>query len=254
MLPEVRAEWRPYIKFYKMEPRIKICSIEENIEEMEKAGVTKAVLVSPTTEHHKYIYELTKKYSGRFYGFAAVSPSENIMKAYYELEKCYEEYGFVGFSVASFMTGVPASDPCFYPLYALSEKHGKAAVLNSAMHYNPNVTIDVCHPRHCDLVGTKFQGLNILMSHAGSGFGLSPNAIAQRLPNVYMEYSALLPFHQRPETLVAMNSFLKKKTIFATDYPALPWNTAEAWKKVIKPENQEDFFYNNAARVLGLDK
>jgi predicted TIM-barrel fold metal-dependent hydrolase len=253
LLPTPRKEWEPYLDFYKMRPRIRIRTIEEDIAEMEANGIAIAVLVSPVPETNQVMYEVGKSYPGHFYCLAAIDPGRGIMNAYYELEKCYLEYGMAGFSIGSFTTGIPASDALFYPLYALSEKYGQFVSVHSSMHYNPYLPMEVCHPRHVDEIGSRFQGLNLVMCHAGSGFGLSPNAIAQRLPNVYMEYSALVARHQRPETLVAMNSFLKRKILFGSDYPALPYDVVKGWEEVIRPENQEFFFYRNAAKLLGLE-
>ena len=52
----------------------------------------------------------------------------------------------------------------------------------------------------------------------------------------------------------AANSILRKKSMFGTNYPTLGYDLAEEWKKFIRPESQEDFFYNNAAGILGLEE
>lgn len=252
LYPEVRKEWKEYATKYKWGNRVRICPVEENLEEMEQSGITRAVVIAPSPKHNAYLHDLCRRYPGRLLPLASVAPEQGIMEALYELEKCYDEYGFYGFNLGAFMTGIPASDRIYYPLYALSEKLGKIVVIHSSLHYNPYQPIEVCDPRHVDVVGSHFHGLTLVMSHAGVGFGLAPNAVAHRLPNVYMEYSALKPQYQRPEAIHAMNSFLKKRTLFGTDYPTVPFSIVDDWKEVIKEENHRDFFCDNACRALGL--
>ena len=89
------------------------------------------------------------------------------------------------------------------------------------------------------------------MSHSGVGFGAAMAlAIAQRHDNVYLEVSALIPKYINPMFIQAYNSYLKKKVVFGTDYPLVPFSILEDWKKIIKKENWDKFFRLNALRLL----
>ena len=104
-----------------------------------------------------------------------------------------------------------------------------------------------------DRLAIDFPGLNIIMSHGGLGFGDLGPTIAWRLPNVYIDYTTIHPRYLPAGLIGQLNSILKRKTIFGSGYPGMDYEIVEEWKKVIKPENQRLFFYENAAKLFGVE-
>ena len=106
-------------------------------------------------------------------------------------------------------------------------------------------------PQHIDEIAVDFPELKIIVSHGGNGFGPPILAVAQRHPNVYLEFSALNPAYMAPEFLYAANTYLRDKCIFGTDYPLVDFNVAIGhWKKVLREDVQELFFRQNVLDAL----
>ena len=110
------------------------------------------------------------------------------------------------------------------------------------------------HPRYIDEIAVDFPELKIIVSHGGNGFGPPVLAVAQRHPNVYLEFSALRPKYIAPEFIQAANTYLKKKCIFGTDYPLIEFKEQiDLWKYALREENWEFFFHKNITDALYND-
>jgi predicted TIM-barrel fold metal-dependent hydrolase len=94
--------------------------------------------------------------------------------------------------------------------------------------------------------------MKLVMSHAGVGFGGLALAIAQRHPNVYLEFSAIKPRHLPAPFIKAINSYLRDRVLFGSDYPLIEFSIVEEWKKIVDEKNHDRFFHDNAAQLLGL--
>jgi predicted TIM-barrel fold metal-dependent hydrolase len=106
-------------------------------------------------------------------------------------------------------------------------------------------------PQSIDEVAVDFPELKLIVSHGGNGFGPPILAVAQRHPNVYLEFSALNPAYMAPEFLYATNTYLKNKCIFGSDYPLIDFNVAISyWKKVLRENVQALFFHQNILDAL----
>lgn len=250
-VPEPAPYFKPYVELYKMKPRLSFMTVEENLAEMESHGISSAVVCAGNVGENSLIADLCKKYPDRLIGVAAVDPEAGPVKSYDALKRAYEDYGLSGLSLTPYICGVRANDPRNYPLFTLSVLMNKPVIIHTSLHFNLLQPLDLGNPKYFDQVAVHFPELRMIMSHAGNGFGLLPLAMAQRHPNIYLEFSALRPKYVRSRVIHAANSFLKEKCIFGTDYPLLPFEVVEDWKRVIRPENHSSFFHANALRALG---
>ncbi len=253
VVPEPAAHFAAYLDIFNMRQRLSFLSMEEHVEEMEKYGIARGVIFPSNEAGNAAIESICRAYPNNFMGLARVDLSKSIMHCLDVLKRCYEESGLCGLDLSPYITGIPADDARLYPLYALSAQMNKVVVISTSQHYNPGCTLEVADPNHLDRVAVHFPELKLVMSHAGHGFGLLPLATAQRHPNVYLEFSALKPQYVEPSMLAAVNSVLREKCLFGTDYPVLDFSVVDQWKKAIRPENHQRFFSGNAARLLGLD-
>jgi predicted TIM-barrel fold metal-dependent hydrolase len=112
--------------------------------------------------------------------------------------------------------------------------------------------MEIGDPKHIDIVAGHFPGLKLVLGHGGVGFGLAGCMVADRHSNMFIDFTGIHPRYLPPEMIQMINSVFRNKAIFGTNFPCLSFDIVEEWKKVIKPENQPLFFYNNAARALGL--
>ena len=227
-------------------------TFEESIEEMRQGGVSKGVIFAGNGANNQEVFETCARFPDVYYGLADADPREGVGKTFADLERAYVEYNLKGLNLSPWWTGVSPLDSRCYPLYALSEKLGKMVQIHSSIHYNTRVPLDVCHPMNVDKLAVDFPNLRIVMSHAGMGFGTAAVTVASRHENVYLEFSGLHPKHVPQEMLYAVNTILKKKALFGTNYPCLGFEAVTAWKQAIREENHHLFFCENAKRVLGV--
>jgi hypothetical protein len=131
---------------------------------------------------------------------------------------------------------------------------GKVVQIHASTHFNPLIELEIGNPIHLDKLAVHFPNLKLVLSHAGIGFGNLGITVAQRHPNMFIDFTGLRPKYLPREMVHGINSFLSRKAIFGTSYPCLPYSIVAEWKTLVHPEVQPYFFYHNAARALGLDR
>lgn len=247
--PAVRFE--QYIKLYKMESRCSEMPMDEFITMMNSKGVSSGVVCGGDIEDNDHLIQIKDTPEGKhFYYAAGIHPKNGILRNYQEVEKC-KNAGFIGVNIGPCLVGVRADAREFYPTYAYCEANNLVAIIHGSLHYVRHHKLYLGHPKYIDEVAVDFPKLKIVISHAGNGFGNIALAVAQRHPNVYLEYSALWPKYLPDYYLQAANSFLKERCLFGTDYPLVDFDKMiEAWKDAIKEKNWELFFEKNAKRCL----
>lgn len=249
--PEPAPHFRNYVEFYKMSPRLSFQTPEETLAEMENVGIRRAVLCGGSLSDNTQIAHIKDKYPERFVGVAGCRPDqEGIMASYKGVRDAFLSMGFKGLSIGPYIMNIYANDKKLYPLYTLCSDLDKFVIIHASLHYNTLTPLELGNPRFFDEIAVDFPDLKILMSHSGVGFGPMALAIGQRHKNVYLEVSALYPKYVNPMFIQAYNTYLKEKVIFATDYPLVPFNIVEQWKKYINSDNWDLFFVKNAEKLL----
>jgi hypothetical protein len=146
---------------------------------------------------------------------------------------------------------VPANASVLFPIYAYCEQHGLVAIVHGSLHYNRYQSMWLGDPQYMDEIAINFPDLKLVVSHAGNGFGVLALAVAQKHPNMFLEFSALWPRYLPEATIQAVNSYLSDRCLFGTDYPLVEFGAAiEAWDAALRPAVKERFFARNAERAL----
>ncbi|NOZ01643.1 MAG: amidohydrolase [Deltaproteobacteria bacterium] len=252
LVPDVIPAYRTYVKMFHIEPRLRLVSMEESVAEMTSGEVTHGVIFSGSAEGNLKVRDACRQFPDQYIGMAGIDITRGVTRGMKDLEQAYDEFGLAGLSLSPFMTGIPADDPRYFPLYALSEKAGKVVQIHSAVHFNPDYPLDVADPAHIDRIAVNFPGLRIVMCHAGFGFGNAGLAVVSRHPNLFADFSGLHPKALPPEMVQAINGPLKDKAIFGTNYPCLTFDIVSEWREVVREKNQPAFFHLNAERALGI--
>lgn len=242
---------KPYLKLYKVESRITEMSVPDFVNDMMRQGVSKGVLFGGSIEDNNHLMEIQKIEDKKvFYYIAGVHPENGIRRNLEEIERC-REAGFLGANISPFIWGINADDKIMYPIYAYCERHKMIAIVHGSLHYNRFQSMWTGDPKYIDEIARHFPDLKLVVSHAFNGFGVLGLAVAQRHPNIFLEFSALWPKYLPDITINAVNSYLKNRCLFGTDFPLVPFDKAiEAWSKALKPKNRELFFSKNAERCL----
>jgi uncharacterized protein len=240
-----------YITLYKMRPRLTPLPMSEYIATMNAGGVARGVVCGGSIEDNDHLMEVRESLDADpFYYIAGVHPKYGVRRNLEELERC-REAGFLGVNISPWIWGVPANAGVLYPLYAYCESHNLVAIVHGSLHYNRFQSMWLGDPKYMDEIAIDFPDLKLVVSHAGNGFGVLGLAVAQKHPNIFLEFSALWPQYLPEATLQAVNSYLKDRCLFGTDYPLVEFGAAvEAWTGAVKPEVRELFFAKNAERCL----
>ena len=240
-----------YIDLYKMRPRLTPLTMPEYIANMTRGGVSRGVVCGGSIEDNDHLMEVRGSLEDDpFFYIAGVHPKYGVRRNLEELERC-REAGFLGVNVSPWIWGIPANSSVLYPLYAYCESHNLVAIVHGSLHYNRFQSMWLGDPKYMDEIAIDFPNLKLVVSHAGNGFGVLGLAVAQKHPNIFLEFSALWPQYLPEATLQAVNSYLKDRCLFGTDYPLVEFGAAlEAWTGAVKPEVRELFFAKNAERCL----
>lgn len=240
-----------YIELYKMRPRLTPMGMPEFIAAMNDGGVSRGVVCGGSVEDNDHLMEVHRSLEkDPFYYVAGVNPKYGVRRNLEELERC-REAGFLGANISPYIWGVPANASVLYPIYAYLESHGLVAIVHGSLHYNRFQSMWLGDPKYMDQIAIDFPKLKLVISHAANGFGVLGLAVAQKHPNIFLEFSALWPQYLPDATIKAVNSYLKDRCLFGTDYPLVEFDAAvEAWSAAVKPEVRELFFAKNAERCL----
>ncbi|HUK78721.1 MAG TPA: amidohydrolase family protein [Thermoleophilia bacterium] len=257
---EMLRPWNPehpaphfsqYIELYKMKDRLTPMGMPEFVEHMVAGGVQKGVVCGGSVDDNDHLLDIkASPQGGSFYYIAGVHPDYGIRRNLEELDRC-RQAGFLGVNISPYIWGVPANANLLFPLYAYCEQHGMVAIVHGSLHYNRFQSMWLGDPQYMDEIAINFPDLKLVVSHAGNGFGTLALAVAQKHPNIFLEFSALWPKYLPDATIQAVNSYLSDRCLFGTDYPLVEFEQGrEAWNEALKPKVKELFFARNAERCL----
>jgi len=250
---ELKPYFKEYISWYKMHDRLTPMPVDEQIKHAKKAGVAKMVVCGGNREDTDHIVELAKKHR-EIIPVGGVNVTNGILSALKEIQRCCEEDKVAAINISPFFAKINANDRLLYPIYGLCELYKKPVMVHGSMHYWRGAYMWHGHPQYLDEVAVDFPELKIIISHGGNGFGPCVLAVAQRHPNVYLDFSALRPKYMAPEFIQAANTYLKKKCTFGTDYPLIEYNEQiELWKYALRENIWELFFHQNILDALYKD-
>ncbi len=171
------------------------------------------------------------------------------------------ERGVRGFKFHPNIQAFSPDDRAFYALYEVIADAGLIALFHSGttgigagMPGGGGVKLKYSNPMLVDDVAADFPELDIILAHPSFPWQEEALAIATHKPNVYIDLSGWSPKYF-PEILVQyVNTRLKHKMLFGSDYPLI---TPDRWladfeKLPIRDEVRPLVLKENAARLLGL--
>lgn len=240
-----------YIRLYRMEPRLTALPTASLIRDMADAGIGKGVLCGGSYADNNHLKDVMASECGdSFFYVAGIEPSRGIRSNVTELSQCRDS-GFVGANISPYIWGIPANDATLYPIYAFCEHNNMVAIVHGSLHYNRYQSMWLGQPQYMDEIAMHFPALKLVVSHAGNGFGVLALAVAQKHPNIFLEFSALWPDYLPEATLQAVNTYLRERCLFGTDYPLVEFAPAvAAWSSAVRPTVRDLFFRENALRCL----
>lgn len=241
-------------------------SEEAFMELLEKEGIDIAVIKARDVETtlgkkipNEVCADLVRKYPKNLIGMAGVDPLKG-KAAITELEHAIKDLGLRGVNLWPYEYNLYAHDRTYYPIYEKCLELGAIVSIETSMHFNRSIRMDLCRPLYLDYVAVDFPDLKLVGSTPGWPWVAELMGVAWRHPNVYVATSVVRPKHigntlSGYETLLQFgNSILQDKIIYGSGWPMLPMKRGveEVRELPLKDEVKEKWLYRNAAKLFGL--
>lgn len=197
------------------------------VEEMDAAGIERAVLIVPDltfalpdcplsiSEQLDAVVAIRRRHPGRFEAFAGVDPrwGEDGLALF---ERALREQGFRGMKVYP-PCGFRPDDPRLYPYYELCASL-RAPVMVHLGGTSHHLEFEPARPIHVDQAARDFPGLPFMLAHAGTTYPDESAMLAAFRPNVFLEVSGFQAHYSAPLSKLTSRG-IGHKLIFGSDWP-----------------------------------
>lgn len=199
------------------------------------------------------IASIVHEYPDRFVGVATVD-LEKPVPAVHELDRAVRELGFKALRIVPWLWNRPPNDKLYYPLYVKCIELG-IPFCTQVGHTGPPMPSEVGRPvPYLDEVALTFPELTIVAGHIGYPWTDEMIGLAWKHENVYIDTSAWLPRYYPFQLQQYMQTYGKKKVLFASNFPQLFVDKCaeDARQQGLPAEIESLFLRDNAIRVFAL--
>lgn len=210
---------------------------------------------------HEYVADMVRRYPDTFIGFAGVDPWKG-RAAIEELERAVKELGLRGAKFQQAAQAFFPNDRRFYPLWEKCVElkipvlfHCGTTGLGAGVAGGLGIKLKYVDPLPIDDVAADFPELTIICAHPAWPWTDVAIAMAIHKANLYVDLSGWSPKYFPPQLTRDVNSRLKDKALFGTDYPYVkPDRWLRDFEKLdLKPEVRQKVLLDNAKKVLGIE-
>jgi hypothetical protein len=192
--------------------------------------------------------------------FASIDPAKGKTGAR-EARRLIREHGVKGFKFHPTMQGFYPNDRSAYVLYeAIAEEncialfHTGQTGVGSGMRGGMGMRLKYSHPMYMDDVAVDFPDMPIILAHPSFPWQEEALSVATHKPNVYIDLSGWSPKYFPPILVQYVNTILKHKMLFGSDWPAI---TPDRWMADFAELDIRDnvrglVLKDNAAKLLKL--
>jgi predicted TIM-barrel fold metal-dependent hydrolase len=205
------------------------------------------------------IAELAASHPDVVLPFGSVDPhrgAEGVRQA----RRLIEDYGVRGFKFHPSQQAFYPNDRMYYPLYEVLAEHRLPALFHSGQTAvgrgqpgGGGIRLKYSNPMHLDDVAVDFPDLPIILAHPSFPWQEEAISVALHKPQVHIDLSGWSPKYFPPVLVQYMNTLLKEKMLFGSDFPALaPQRWISDFDKLnVKPGVRSLILKENAQRLLG---
>ena len=224
------------------------------IEEMDAAGVEKAVITLSANHRDERALGFAEKYPGRFFYAVGLDPTGR-MEEVWRLEELVRDHPVVMARVVPFGTGLPPNHPHFFPAYVKCIELDLPISINTGLP-GPPVPGECQDPIHLDKLCVQFPELKICMAHGADPWWGVATRLMIKYKNLHLMTSAYSPKYLPDELIHFMNTRGKTKIMFASDHPVLSFQRCieEAQGLDLREGVLENYLYNNAERFFFAER
>lgn len=204
--------------------------------------------------------ELCAEHDDILIPFASIDPAKGKFGAR-EALRLVNDFGIQGFKFHPTMQGFYPNDRSAYTLYEAIAETGKPALFHtgqtgvgSGMPGGMGMKLGYSNPIYIDDVAADFPDMPIILAHPSFPWQDEALSVATHKPNVYIDLSGWSPKYFPPILVRYMNSILKHKMLFGSDWPViLPDRWISDFEKLeIKPDVRPLIMKDNARKLLKI--
>jgi predicted TIM-barrel fold metal-dependent hydrolase len=206
------------------------------------------------------IAELAHQHADVAIPFASVNPHRGA-EGVHLARKLIRDYGVKGFKFHPSVQDFYPNDRMAYPLYeAIAEAklpalfHTGQTGVGAGTRGGGGIRLKYSNPMLLDDVAADFPDMPIILAHPAVPWQDEQLSVAVHKPNVYIDLSGWSPKYFEPKLVQYMNTLLKHKVLFGSDFPVI---TPDRWledfaKLQVKDEVRQLILKENAAKLLQL--
>jgi predicted TIM-barrel fold metal-dependent hydrolase len=214
---------------------------------------------------HDYTFDVARENRDVIYGHWLSFDPRVGRKALEEYERAVAaDAGFIGFGIiGQARHRLPPSDPIWDPIYKLSIDVGAPVLIHTGLTGigqgfpgGNGIVLDDGHPRHIDIVASRFPELKILAGRPAYPWQDEMIAVMLHKANVHYELHGWSPKAYPPSLRREIGGRLQDRIMFGCDYPVLKYEmVVDRWKSLgysddvlakVFHKNAEAYFPNAA--------
>src|SRR6266702_8442645 len=228
-------------------------SLAQLIEEMDAAGVERAVLCAGYrgADSVGWVNDAVAAHPDRLFGSLVVDPRTG-MDGVRALERAVHDQGYVMARMMTLETQLPYDHAAYFPVYAKCVELGVPVSLNVGIP-GPRVPGRSQDPIALDEVCYFFPELKVIMAHGGDPWAEVCVKLMRKWENLYYMSSAYSPRRIPAPVLDYLNGPGVGKVMWASDYPILE----PGWCRGVidsmtfaDPSVKQRFVHGNARAVI----
>lgn len=209
---------------------------------------------------NEFVAEAAARNSDVLIPFASIDPARG-PAGVAELRRLIAEHDVKGVKFHPALQNFAPNDPMAYPMYEVLAEHGLPALfhtgqtgIGAGMPGGGGVKLRKSEPILLDDVAADFPQMPIIMAHPSVPWQDEAIAVANHKANVYIDLSGWAPKYFPPQLSKALNNLLRRKALFASDYPVIDTDRwlADFAALDLKDEVRPLILKENAARLLKL--
>lgn len=226
------------------------CSAQRMLASMEEHGIDRALLIPfPVVRDEKAQHDLigaaVREHPKQFCGAACLDPYQPHQQLRDEMRRCVEELGFIALKLQPQYHGLDPMSGKAVPYWEAALEFNLPVVVHTgtgAPYALPSLLIPPAR---------RFPELRLIVAHAG-GITYTHEAIvaASVCPNIYIEFSTLMPHHMLP----VVKAVPSNRLMIGSD---MLESTATEFGKVlgldIDSQTKSDILWNTAAQLFGAE-
>ncbi len=260
--PEARAAVRSYFAWdmeFVTEEEQAARFRRDHARVMLDLAYTHTMDVGALRDQHEYAFEHARTYPDVVLGnWISIDPTRPGHVR--EFERCLAEGpGLVGLGLHPFAAAGTPDQPAWEACLNLCVEANRPVLMLVGMSGNGagtrgglGIELDTCHPRYVDRIAARYPALDVIAARVAWPWQSEMIAIALHKANVRLELHGWSPRYFPDELTREISRRLRKKVLFAADYPMLGHDrlVAEWQEKGFAPDVLEDVFHGNATAFL----